>query len=71
MKKSVIGLTTLLATLSELVNAHPGHGTAFAHGDGVLHPNLGGEHVLLLGAIGIVALLLRRAAAGTDRRNKE
>ncbi len=71
MKKSAMVLTTLLAALSQLAGAHPGHGTSFMHDAGVLHPFLGGEHVLLLGAIGIAALLLRRIGTGNDRRDEE
>jgi hypothetical protein len=71
MKKSAMALTILLAGISQWAGAHPGHGAVFAHGDGAPHPILSGEHVLLLGAIGIAVLLLRRIGAGINRRNKE
>ena len=67
-KRSVVA--ALIFAASQLVAAHPGHGPE-GHGSEVLHPLLGGEHVLLLAVIGLAALLRRHLAGGSDRRDRE
>lgn len=64
---SVVSIT-VLAGFSRFAVAHPGHGAE--HGHDVLHPFLGGEHVLLLAAIGFLAWYLR-GRVGSDRHDKE
>ena len=68
MKLFTVASTGLLAGLSQLAMAHPGHGADHAHD--VLHPFFGAEHLLLLASIGLAAWYLRGLFAG-DRRDKE
>ncbi len=71
MKHTAFALMGLLGAASQCVIAHPGHGALDGHAGALLHPLLDGGHAMLLAAIGLAALLLRRRlGAGDDRRDK-
>ena len=59
MKTLYANLSGLLVLFSQQLSAHPGHGMGEGHTNDVLHPFLGSEHVLLLGAVAVTVLLLR------------
>lgn len=58
-----LSTAVLFSIAAPLALAHPGHGVA-GHDAALLHPSLGGEHLLLMAVIGIAGLLLRRHLGG-------
>ena len=65
MKTLYANLSGLLVLFSQQLSAHPGHGMGEGHTNDVLHPFLGSEHVLLLGAVAVAVLLLRNRWLGS------
>jgi hydrogenase/urease accessory protein HupE len=72
MKAICAKVSGLLVLFSQQLSAHPGHGMGEGHTNDVLHPFLGSDHVLLLGAVAVAALLVRnRWSAPRSARDDE
>ena len=59
MKSLYANLSGLLVLFSQQLSAHPGHGMGEGHTNEVLHPFLGSDHLLLLGAVAVAVLVAR------------
>jgi len=59
MKSLYANLSGLLVLFSQQLSAHPGHGMGEGHTNEVLHPFLGSDHLLLLGAVAVAVLVVR------------
>lgn len=59
MKVIYAKLSGLLVLFSQQLSAHPGHGMGEGHSNDILHPFLGSDRALLLGAVAAAVLLVR------------
>jgi hydrogenase/urease accessory protein HupE len=73
MKAICAKVSGLLVLFNQQLWAHPGHGMGEGHTNDVLHPFLGSDHVLLLGAVAVAVLLVRDrwSAPGSARDDEE